>query len=151
MHMSSAKSSVKRITCEHLLQIEKQPADNKAHVVVDIRDLPEYETGHIAGSLHVPRRELTDNLPNLVPDKDKRVVVILGPTDEEEIEDVHDKLIDAGYKNVEYLAGGIDRYCEIADVELDDVLGEMTDEERLAAGHGEADIDPEGHDNEPLY
>jgi len=145
------QAEIKRITCEHLAEIEKTAATDKEHVVVDIRDRADYETGHIAGSVHIPQRELATNLPNMVPDKDKRVVVILGPTEEEEIEAVHDKLQGIGYQQVEYLSGGIDRYCEIADIDLAELMGEVTDEEAGLTGRGESDIDPEGSDNDPLY
>jgi rhodanese-related sulfurtransferase len=147
-----SQPTIKRITCEHLAELEKAQDGQKEHLVIDIRDLTDFETGHIEGSVHVPKRELTDNLHTLVPDqvKNKRVIVILGPTDESEIEAVHERLEEAGFKNVEYLAGGIDRYCEIADISLDDIDIEP---EGTPAGHEDHDeeIDPEGHDNEPLY
>jgi predicted sulfurtransferase len=147
-----SQPNIKRITCEHLVELEKAPDGQKEHIVIDIRDLTDYETGHIEGSVHVPKRELTDNLHSLVPDKikNKRVIVILGPTDEDGIEDVHERLEQAGFKNIEYLAGGIDRYCEIADVTLDDIEGEVDAASAPRHEHDEA-IDPEGHDNEPLY
>lgn len=149
--MNDAKPKIKRITCEHFYELEKAGAEAKEHVVVDIRDLADYETGHIEGSFHVPHRELTANLPSLVPEKDKRVIVILGPTEEEEIEAVHEKLVAAGYPNIEYLAGGIDRYCEIADVELDDILETPTAEEVSPDQDHDSNVDPEKEDNEPLY
>jgi rhodanese-related sulfurtransferase len=134
-----------------LVKLQKTGSEPKEHIVVDIRDRSDYETGHIAGSVHIPRRELTANLPNLVPDKDKRVIVILGPTEEDEIEAVHEKLQEIGYSQVEYLAGGIDRYCEIAEIGLDDIVGDVTEEEAGSIGDGDSDIDPESGDNEPLY
>jgi rhodanese-related sulfurtransferase len=146
-----AMPEIKRITCEHLLELEKKGPQEKEHVVVDIRDFADYETGHIEGSVHIPRRELADNLPNLVPVMDKRVVVILGPTEEEEIEAVHEHLRGIGYRQIEYLAGGIDHYCRIADVTLEDVAVEATDEESGFRGDGDGDIDPENEDNVPLY
>jgi rhodanese-related sulfurtransferase len=149
--MSNTQPEIKRITCEHLRTLERQQADTKEHIVVDIRDLADYEAGHIEGSLHIPRRELSANLPSLIPEKARRVVVILGPTHEEEIEDVHAKLIEAGYGNIEYLAGGIDRYCEIADVDVSDVIEDMKDTDFVPAQHHESDIDPEKEDGEPLY
>jgi len=147
-----SQPTIKRITCEHLAELEKYPDGSKEHIVIDIRDLTDYETGHIEGSVHVPKRELTDNLHSLVPDrtKNKRVIVILGPTDETEIEAVHERLEKAGFTNVEYLAGGIDRYCDIADITLDDVEGE-TDPLTAPRHEHDEEIDPEGHDNEPLY
>ena len=146
-----SQPNIKRVTCEHLVELEKAPDGQKEHIVIDIRDLTDYETGHIEGSVHVPKRELTDNLHSLVPDKtkNKRVIVILGPTDETEIESVHERLEKAGFTNVEYLAGGIDRYCEIADITLDDL--DVEAESTHVHGEHDDEIDPEGHDNEPLY
>ncbi len=145
-----SKPEIKRITCEHLVEIEKKNGE-KEHLVIDIRELADYENGHIDGSVHVPKKELVDNTKSLVPENDKRVVVILGPTDEEEIEEIHQMMTDAGFKNLEYLAGGIDHYCELADIDLSDVLDAGTDEEHGFTGKGEADVDPEGNDGEPLY
>jgi rhodanese-related sulfurtransferase len=144
----SIESQVPHVTCEHL---QKLRADEDEHIVLDLRDFNEFEAGHIAGSHSVPRKELSANIHNVVPTKEHKVIVIIGPTDESEIEKVHVELVELGYEQVEVLAGGFDRYCEIAPLEIEPELTELTPEERGFTGEGLTDVDPEGHDNEPLY
>ena len=140
------------ITCEHLLELEG--SNEPEHVVIDLRDPLEYDSGHIKGSHNVPRRELKNNLHNVVPEKGARVIVVVGPTHEEEIDSIHETLAELGYKRIEFLAGGFDRYCEIADLELDEADSEMTPEEMGFVGHGEGEddsSDPHASENEPLF
>ena len=66
-------------------------------------------TGHIAGSLHVPQKELEANIVNLVTDREKKVVVVVGATQGAEIESIHESLSGLGYKNIEFLTGGFGR------------------------------------------
>lgn len=143
------KQQLPHITCEHLLDLHGK--DKREHVVVDVRERADFEAGHIKDSLNVPRKELESNIENLMPDKGKRIVVIVGPTQEEDMHEVHDTLKDLGYGSVEFLAGGIDRFCEIAPIEIEEGLLETTPEERGFTGDEATEIDPESHDNEPLF
>ena len=137
------------ITCEHLLKLRKDK--EKEHVVVDLRDVLEYESGHIEGSLNVPRKELETNLASVVPQKTAKVVVVVGPTQQEEIGAIADHLSALGYSDVEFLSGGFDKWCEIAPLELEPELTETTPEERGATGTGnEEEIDPHVQEDEPL-
>ena len=143
-------STIPHITCEHFLEIHR--SKEKEHIIVDIRDNAEFDAGHLRDSLHVPHHELATNIETLVPEKTRRVIVIIGPTQEKEIEAVHVKLVELGYTNVEFLAGGFDQFCEIAPVELEPDLIELTPEESGAVGRGqdEEDLDPHTQDNQPL-
>ncbi len=146
-----SKKQIPHITCEHFLALHGQ--EERQHVVVDLRDRIEFEAGHIKNSVNVPHKELETNIENLIADKSKKVIVIVGPTQEEEIHTIHDILDELGYKNVEFLAGGIDRFCELAPLEIEEELLEMTPEERGGSNVGDEDaqIDPEASDNEPLF
>ncbi len=143
----------RHVTCEHLLDLNSQPIENQEHVVIDLRDETDWDVGHIKDSFHVPHKEL-HNIESLIPDKTSHVIVVLGPTQEKEIEATHARLESMGYTQVEFLAGGVDRWCEIADVEVKDVLAEeLTPEEAgvTAAGDENSDVTPEAGDNEPIY
>jgi rhodanese-related sulfurtransferase len=146
------KQGIPHVTCEHLLKLEVDGSKNKEkeHVVLDLRDTIEFESGHIEGSVNIPRKELEDNIHTLIPDKKSRVIVIVGPTHEEEIEAIHEELKGMGYGSLEFLAGGFDKYCEIAEIDVAG-LDESTPEEAGAVGDELTEIDPEGHDNEPIY
>lgn len=139
---------IPHITCEHLSSLRK--GDEKEHVVLDLRDRIDFESGHIKGSLNIPLKELATNVENVIPEKSKRVVVVVGPTETHDIESVYDSLSRLGYTEVEFLAGGFDRWCEIAPLDIDDLLGDSTPEERGFTGDGLSHLDPEEHDNEPL-
>ncbi len=142
------KEGIPHITCEHLRNLR---ATDKEHVVLDISNHADFETGHIAGSLHVPRRELATNVVNLIPDKERKVVVVFGATQEPEIEDIYAQLYGLGYRNIEFLAGGFDRWCEIAPLEIEADLTELTPEEEGFVGEELSHIDPEEKEGEPLY
>lgn len=144
---------VPHVTCEHLLDIHGK--EKKEHVVIDLRDVGEFEAGHIKGSLNIPRRELATNIDNLLPDKDKRVIVIVGPTQEGELKAIHDQLVGLGYDSSEFLAGGFDKWCDIAPLEVEPDLTELTPEEQGFTGEHEPgtddDLDPKHDENDPLY
>lgn len=142
-------SDISRITCEHLATLEKKGA--KKHVIVDVRDFVEYEAGHIKDSVSIPRHELETNLHTMVPEKDKKVVVIVGTTQEDEIEKIHHSLKKMGYLDVEFLAGGFDAWCEIAPIELEPDLTEQTPEEQGFVGQKEdEEADPTDAQSDPL-
>jgi rhodanese-related sulfurtransferase len=143
------KKDISHITCEHLLGLR---TGEKEHVVLDVRDRLEYESGHIKDSLNIPRKELATNIANLLPEKGHKVVVVVGPTDEGDITAVHATLTDLGYGDVEFLAGGFDRFCEIAPLEIEPELLEQTPEEAGFTDRdaGEDEIDPHQSQDEPL-
>ena len=139
------------VTCEDLVGMHKGK-DAKEHVIVDVRDTLEFDAGHIKDSINVPRKELQTNLESLVPDKDRRVIVIVGPTQEPELKAIHDTLAAVGYANVKFLAGGFDQFCEIAPLELEPDLIELTPEESGFVGHGEGEepLDPHTEEDESI-
>lgn len=143
------RAPVPHITCEHLRTLSNK--GQHEHVVIDLRDPLEFESGHIKGSLNVPRKELETNIANVIPETGKRVIVVVGPTQEEEIETVHQALGRLGYGKVEFLAGGFDAWCEIAPLDVDELGEDTTPEEEGFTGEELSHIDPEESDNEPLY
>ncbi|MGE0556663.1 MAG: rhodanese-like domain-containing protein [Burkholderiales bacterium] len=44
-------------------------------VVIDVRDVGEYEAGHIAGARHVPERQLAERLKELEKFRDRPMIV----------------------------------------------------------------------------
>ncbi|MEA3249905.1 MAG: rhodanese-like domain-containing protein [Patescibacteria group bacterium] len=142
---------IPHITCEHLQKIKQEGGPD--HTVVDLRDTLEYDAGHIEGSHNVPRRELTDNIENIVPHKSHKVIVVVGATLESEIGFIHEELTEMGYEEVEFLAGGFDQWCTISMPSVDDIVDEGTPEEKGARSDGRDDYegnDPE-EENEPMY
>jgi len=138
-----------QITCEHLAELEKM--EEKEHVVIDVREPLEFEGGHIEGSYNVPEEELATNIDAIVPHKDKRVIVIAGETNPERLEKIHAALAAQGYLNTEFLSGGFDAWCKLADIEIEPELTETTPEERNPVPNEDGNVDPEKNDNEPLF
>lgn len=52
-----------------------QLINRKDAVVIDVRDVGEYEAGHIAGARHVPERQLAERLKELEKFRDKPLIV----------------------------------------------------------------------------
>lgn len=124
------------------------------HRVIDVRDLSEYEAGHVEGSVHVPHNELEANIESLVPDRSHTIVVLVGEDQHDHAKDVHDRLVAAGYRDVRFLVGGFDAWCKPAEPDISDIIEESEEEKELAedrARHGE-DVDDveQGSDDEPL-
>jgi rhodanese-related sulfurtransferase len=147
LHMSE---KITRITCEHLATL--QGKKEKEHVVVDVRDVIEFEAGHIKGSVNCPQKELETNLPTLIPDMGKKIVVIVGPTQEKDLEAIRAKLAELGYDKPEFLAEGFDQFCDIAPLEVEPDLTDLTPEESGSVGIGEdaEPLDPHVEEDEPL-
>jgi rhodanese-related sulfurtransferase len=146
-----SEKEIPHITCEHLQKIKSE--DGPDHAVIDLRDTLEYDAGHIEGSHNIPRKELRNNIESVVPHKSHKVIVVVGPTLESEIQFIHDELIEMGYEEVEFLAGGFDKWCEISLPSIDDVIEEPTPEEAGARSDGSDDYEGDDPDeeNEPLY
>jgi rhodanese-related sulfurtransferase len=53
-----------------------QLINRKDALVIDVRDTGEYETGHIAGSRHVPEKQLAERLKELEKFKGRPLIVV---------------------------------------------------------------------------
>ncbi|MGQ9910740.1 MAG: rhodanese-like domain-containing protein [Candidatus Flexifilum sp.] len=76
-------------------------------VLLDVREVAEYEAGHIEGSFNVPIRTLGQNLA-LLPDPDKTIVVICKGGARAMVAATTLRLL--GYRDVRVLAGGYDAW-----------------------------------------
>src|SRR5688572_32746337 len=93
------------------LVTEVDPAEVSEHlgngvVVVDVREQPEWDTGHIPGAKHVPRSYLETRIENAVPDKDARVVLYCQSGNRSAFA-AHTLTELLGYTNVVHMTGGI--------------------------------------------
>ncbi len=50
--------------------------NNDEAVLVDVRDLAEYEQGHIANALHLPHGKVQERWEELLPHKEKTVILV---------------------------------------------------------------------------
>ncbi len=144
------RANVPHVTCKHLLDLHGKK--EKEHVVIDLRDRLEFEAGHIKDSLNIPQKELESNIQSLLPNTKQKVIVIVGPTQEADLKKIHDALQTLGYENAEFLAGGFDEFCELAPLEIEPDLTDLTPEESGFVGHGsdEDDLNPHAEEDEPI-
>lgn len=52
-----------------------QLINRKDALVIDVRDVGEYESGHVAGARHLPERQLVERMSELEKFKDKPLVI----------------------------------------------------------------------------
>jgi len=74
-------------------------------VVIDVREVADYEVGHITGSLNIPYARLTDSLGQL--DQHKQVPVILVCKMGQHSGEAGRILHAAGFEDVRRLTGGV--------------------------------------------
>lgn len=77
-------------------------------VLLDVREVEEYEAGHLEESFNVPIRTLTQNL-NLLPDTSATIVVICKGGARASLAAAALQVL--GYENVKILAGGFDAWA----------------------------------------
>ena len=75
-------------------------------VLLDVREQHEFEERHIEGARHVPRGHLETRIEQLLPDRDKRVLVYCATTNRSSLaaQTMKDEL---GYQDVAVIDGGI--------------------------------------------
>jgi rhodanese-related sulfurtransferase len=70
--VSKAKAAIKSVSAEDV----KAAIDKKEKaVILDVRDLNEYEAGHLPGAINVSRGTLEFNIWNKVPDQNAKIYV----------------------------------------------------------------------------
>src|ERR1700704_819766 len=57
------------------LDSETRNGEEPNFVVVDVREQAEWDQGHLAGAVHVPRSYLESRFENFVPQRDKKIVL----------------------------------------------------------------------------
>ena len=73
---------------------------------VDIREVDEWQQGHLPGALHVPRGNLESRIERVAPEKDRAVVLYCAVGNRSAFG--AKTLVELGYTNVHSLAGGIE-------------------------------------------
>ncbi len=102
---ASAGTDGGSITVKDLYQTLGQ---DKTSRVLDVRTLREYDSGHIAGAVNVPLKNLATRIDRVDADKSQTIYVVSG-TDEQTAEAV--ALLEAeGYSRVSDVAGGMNAW-----------------------------------------
>ena len=83
----------------------REQASNGA-VVVDVREVDEWSTGHIPGAKHVPKSYLESRIEGAAPDRSQHVILYC-QSGNRSAWAARTLIEDLGYENVESMTGGI--------------------------------------------
>jgi molybdopterin/thiamine biosynthesis adenylyltransferase/rhodanese-related sulfurtransferase len=78
--------------------------DHDAPLFLDVRELDEWQEGHIPGALHIPRGNLESRVEGLVPDKERELVIYCAGGSRSAF--AAKSLTELGYTTVASMAGG---------------------------------------------
>ena len=78
--------------------------ESQEPVVVDVREQDEWDEGHIAGAVHIPRGHLESRIERVAPDRSQRVLVYCSAGNRSAF--AAKTLGELGYQDVSSLAGG---------------------------------------------
>ena len=81
---------------------------NSGAVALDIRDKEEHDAGHIAGSINISRGKLEMNIEGQLPDLDTTILCYCNAFNRGALSAA--SLVDMGYKNARFIAGGLSAY-----------------------------------------
>ncbi|MHB1153790.1 MAG: rhodanese-like domain-containing protein [Eubacteriales bacterium] len=90
-----------QISAEEAKQVMQEQTD---YIILDVRTLEEYESGHIPGALLVPNEVIGVEELTMLPDKDQLILVYCRSGNRSQ--QASQKLVDLGYTNI-YEFGGI--------------------------------------------
>ena len=102
--LSSCGASYTQISQEEAMQMMQEQTDC---LIVDVRRPDEFAEGHIAGAINVPNEEISDEMPELLPDKEQILLIYCRSGNRSK--EASQKLADMGYTKV-YEFGGINTW-----------------------------------------
>ena len=102
--LSSCGASYEQISQEEAMQMMQEQSD---YLIVDVRRPDEFAEGHIKDAINVPNEDITDGMPELLPDKDQLLLIYCRSGNRSK--EASRKLVDIGYTNV-YEFGGINTW-----------------------------------------
>ncbi|GMU25966.1 sulfurtransferase [Patescibacteria group bacterium] len=104
--VAEAKAKIPPITCEEYRAISDAGED---HTLIDVREQDEWDKGHIEGAMHIPRGVLEFKIGEVVPDKQKFIVLQCASGGRSAL--CGEQLQKLGYTNVKNLEGGYIAWC----------------------------------------
>ena len=102
------KAMYEQITPE---EAKKIMDSGEEHIILDTREQDEFDEGHIAGAILIPYTEIENKAKEMLPDKDKLILVYCRSGRRSKI--AAESLAKLGYTNVKEFGGIIDWPYEI--------------------------------------
>ena len=100
--VNDAKSRINEYSIEHINNMTKN--NTLDGILIDIRELSEYEDGCVSNSIHISRGILEAKIETLVPNKEQKIYLYCGGGSRSALS--ADNLMKMGYKNTYSIAGG---------------------------------------------
>jgi molybdopterin/thiamine biosynthesis adenylyltransferase/rhodanese-related sulfurtransferase len=105
-YIKQIRSQIKEVDPSEVHDLHSRNGDAPEElVIVDVRELNEWDRGHIPGALHVPRSYLESRIEGVVPERDKRIVLYCA-TGQRSALGAKTLESDLGYRNVSSMSGG---------------------------------------------
>lgn len=82
------------------------------HLLIDVREQDEYDTGHIDGSILIPKDTVASKISEVAPDKAQLIVLHCAAGRRSDM--CADTLLGMGYTNVKSLTGGFTAWSQQA-------------------------------------
>lgn len=102
------KTEYKNITAKEVLE----EVDKCDYFILDVRSSLEFKQGHIEDAVNVDVEELNENILDLIPNKDRKILVYCQSGNRSKI--ASERLASYGYTHVYNLVGGISAYEEVS-------------------------------------
>ena len=102
------KAMYEQITAENAKKIMDS---GEEHIILDTREQDEFDEGHIAGAILIPYTEIENKAKEMLPDKDKLILVYCRSGRRSKI--AAESLAKLGYTNVKEFGGIIDWPYEV--------------------------------------
>lgn len=103
--LNNPSPTVGSLSCDDLRTAQHT---STAPVLIDVRELDEWNTGHIPGAIHIPRSILEFKISEVAPDRNTPIVLYCRSGGRATVS-AH-QLIGLGYTNVKNLEGGYLHY-----------------------------------------
>ena len=88
------------------ITVQKMLKENGNIILLDVRNILEFEEGHLLGALNIPLGELENKVRLLIPNRGQTIVVYCNSGIKSKV--AVDMLIELGYTDVYELKGGLD-------------------------------------------
>ena len=133
------KNAYNQISMEEAVKIME---DETGYLIVDVRRPDEFSEGHIPGAINVPNEEITDEMPEALPDKDQMILIYCRSGNRSK--QASEKLAKIGYTNIYEFGGIIDWTGYIVTEEMENMTKVTYD---LQMKIGDTPVEVEWEDN----
>ena len=140
---SASENQTRQYTQISQEEAAKMMDEETGYLILDVRRPDEFAEGHIPDAINMPNEEITDEMPEALPDKDQMLFIYCrtGRRSKEAAE----KLVNMGYTNV-YEFGGINDWKGEIVTEEQENLVKVTYDMKMKIGDTVVSVDWEEND-----